>query len=458
MAAKTKTVYVCNECGAESPKWVGRCPQCGEWNTYTEETIVVDKASALSHAHSTGKIFTDVTAVPLSKVELSEIKRSTTANEELDRVLGGGIVPGELILIGGEPGIGKSTLVLQMAMNLPSRVLYVSGEESAQQIKIRADRICNASADNCMVVSDTQIDRLQQHIEQVKPDIVVIDSIQTMQTERIDSLPGSISQIKECTAILMRLAKSKGLPIFLIGHINKDGQLAGPKILEHMVDCVLQFEGDRNLMYRILRSIKNRFGSTNEIGIFEMMGDGLRVVSNPSEMLLSEFSADLSGVAIAAAMEGLRPFLIETQALVSTAAYGTPQRSAMGFDVRRLNMLLAVLEKRAGFKIAQKDVFLNLAGGIKVVDTALDLPVAAAVLSSSTDMPIAQGTCMAGEIGLSGELRQVPRMEQRINEACKLGFTRIIIPSGTRVPINKGGEIEICQVSRLSEAFRLLFG
>ncbi len=453
MAAKTKTVYVCSECGAESPKWLGRCPQCGEWNTYQEEHIVVDKkASSLA---PTG-LLSEARAVPLNTVEQRDVVRLTTANAELDRVLGGGIVPGALILIGGEPGIGKSTLVLQMAMQLPRRVLYVSGEESIQQIKLRADRISRASADNCLVVSDTRIDVLQQHIDQTRPDIVIVDSIQTMQTERTDSLPGSISQIKECTAVLMRLAKTLNIPIILIGHINKDGQLAGPKVLEHMVDVVLQFEGDRNHIYRILRSIKNRFGSTNEIGIFEMMGDGLREVSNPSEMLLGEYAADLSGVAIASAIEGARPFLIETQALVSTAAYGTPQRSAMGFDVRRMNMLLAVLEKRAGFKIAAKDVFLNLAGGIKVTDTALDLPVAAAILSSSADMAIARGVCMAGEIGLSGELRPVARTESRVREAAKLGFSKIIIPNGTRMPAPPDS-IEVCRVSRLSEAFRLLF-
>ncbi len=341
-------------------------------------------------------------------------------------------------------------------MQLPRRVLYVSGEESVQQIKLRADRISRASSDNCMVVSDTRIDTLSQHIDATQPDIVVVDSIQTMQTERTDSLPGSISQIKECTAVLMRIAKTRNLPIVIIGHINKDGQLAGPKVLEHMVDVVLQFEGDRNHLYRILRSIKNRFGSTNEIGIFEMMSDGLREVSNPSEMLLGEYAADLSGVAIAAAMEGVRPFLIETQALVSTAAYGTPQRSAMGFDVRRMNMLLAVLERRAGFKIAAKDVFLNLAGGIKVIDTALDLPVAAAILSSTTDTAISRGTCMAGEIGLSGELRPVPRIEQRISEAAKLGFSRIVIPQSSRMGA-MSVDIEICRVGRLADAFRLLF-
>ncbi len=450
---KTKTVYVCNECGAESPKWLGRCPQCGEWNTYQEEHIA---SGPRPDARAASGLTQDAKAVPLSSVESRDVERIGTSNAELDRVLGGGIVPGALVLIGGEPGIGKSTLVLQMAMQLPRRVLYVSGEESAQQIKLRADRICRATADNCLVVSDTRIDTLERHIDEARPDIVVVDSIQTMQTERTDSLPGSISQIRECTAVLMRIAKTRSTPIILIGHINKDGQLAGPKVLEHMVDVVLQFEGDRNHLYRILRSIKNRFGSTNEIGIFEMMGDGLREVPNPSEMLLGEYADDLSGVGIAAAMEGARPLLIETQALVSTAAYGTPQRNAMGFDVRRMNMLLAVLERRAGFKIASKDVFLNLAGGIRLADTALDLPVSAAILSSSADMAIARGVCMAGEIGLSGELRAVARTEQRIAEAAKLGFSRIIIPSATRIAAPRAG-IEVCRVARLSEAFRMLF-
>ena len=454
--AKSKTVFVCSECGAESPKWLGRCPQCGEWNTYQEEQVFAGRGADMPSLTAQNLTY-DVRPVALSHVEMKDVVRATTLNGELDRVLGGGIVPGALILIGGEPGIGKSTLVLQVAMQLPMKVLYVSGEESVHQIKLRADRLRGHSQDNCMVVSDTLIDRLPQHIAKTSPQIVVVDSIQTMQTARVDSLPGSITQIKECTAVLMRIAKENNLPVILIGHINKDGQLAGPKVLEHMVDVVLQFEGDRNHLYRILRGIKNRFGSTNEIGIYEMLGDGLREVSNPSEMLLGQAAEGLSGVAIAAVMEGLRPFLIETQALVSTAAYGTPQRSAMGFDVRRLGMLLAVLEKRAGFKIAAKDVFLNLAGGIKVQDTALDLPIAAAILSSSADMPIAQGVCMAGEIGLSGELRAVPRMEQRIMEASKLGFSRIIVPDHTRLSSIKGDTIEVCRVSRLSDAFRLLF-
>ena len=462
MALKVKTVYICKECGAESPKWMGRCSQCGEWNTFVEEQVTVGGGAKQQQSTSNSISSATIRPMPLAKVQVSEVSRTSTANAELDRVLGGGIVPGALILIGGEPGIGKSTLVLQMALSLPNRkVLYVSGEESTQQIKLRADRLTakvgSATADNCMVVSDTSIDRLQSHIDLAQPDLIVIDSIQTMETERVDSFQGSISQIKECTSMLMHLAKSSGLPIILIGHINKDGQIAGPKILEHMVDVVLQFEGDRNHMYRILRSIKNRFGSTNEIGIFEMLGDGLREVSNPSELLLNEYSQSLSGVSVAAAMEGMRPFLIEVQALASTAAYGTPQRSATGFDVRRLNMLLAVLEKRAGFKLAAKDVFLNIAGGIKVVDPAIDLAVVSSILSSNTDIAINQGVCLAGEIGLSGEIRPINRIEQRVGEASKLGFKSIIIPKyGPRISFKKF-DIEVKQVCRLDEAFRLLF-
>lgn len=452
--AKTKTIFVCRECGAESSKWMGRCNQCGEWNTYVEETIVTKKSAS----SATSSVGNTVRPMQLSEIEITDVNRTSTCNGELDRVLGGGIVPGALILIGGEPGIGKSTLVLQTALSLPyRRVLYVSGEESAQQIKLRAERIKTTNSDNCMVVSDTSIDRLKAHIDNCKPDIVVIDSIQTMETERIESLPGSISQIRECTAILMRMAKENALPIILIGHINKDGQLAGPKILEHMVDVVLQFEGDRNHMYRILRGIKNRFGSTNEIGIFEMLGNGLREVVNPSEMLLNQYSQRLSGISIAAAMEGLRPFLIEIQALTSTAAYGTPQRSATGFDLRRLNMLLAVLEKRAGFKLASKDVFLNIAGGIRVNDTAIDLSVASSILSSNADIPINPHICLAGEIGLSGEIRPVTRIEQRISEATKLGFGQIIIPTYSKGIDFSKYDIEVRQVTRLDEAFRLLF-
>ncbi len=456
MALKTKTIYVCRECGAESPKWLGRCNQCGQWNTYAEEQVTVTKSSATTAASALAT--TSIRPIPLGQVQATAVQRTSTANAELDRVLGGGIVPGAIILIGGEPGIGKSTLVLQVALTLQQRVLYVSGEESAQQIKLRAERIRSATTDNCFIVSDTSIDRLQAHIDNCKPDIVVVDSIQTMETERIESFPGSISQIRECTAMLMRLAKESALPILLIGHINKDGQLAGPKVLEHMVDVVLQFEGDRNHQYRLLRGIKNRFGSTNEIGIFEMQGDGLREVSNPSELLLNEHSQTLSGVSIAAAMEGVRPLMVEIQALTSTAAYGTPQRSATGFDARRLNMLLAVLEKRAGFKLAQKDVFLNIAGGIRVVDPAIDLSVAASILSSNADMAINPGICIAGEIGLSGEIRPVNRIEQRVAEAAKLGFGHILIPRYNRQNDFSKYAIQVHQVSRLDEAVRVLFG
>ena len=367
------------------------------------------------------------------------------------------MVPGSLILVGGEPGIGKSTLVLQMALKVESRkVLYVSGEESPQQIKLRADRI-HQGGENCMVVSETSMEKILGHIKNVSPDLLVIDSIQTISSEAIDSLPGSVSQIRECTGSILRVAKEKNLPVILIGHINKEGSLAGPKVLEHMVDVVLQFEGDRNHMYRILRSIKNRFGSTAEIGIFEMLGDGLREVVNPSELLLSHYNQNLSGVSIAAAIEGMRPFLIEVQALVSTAAYGTPQRSSTGFDLRRLNMLLAVLEKRAGFKLAVKDVFLNIAGGIKVNDPSIDLAVVCAILSSNIDMPLSQNVCVAGEVGLSGEIRPVTRIEQRIGEAAKLGFEQIIIPKFNKGLDFKKFDIQIVQVSKLEEAFKLLF-
>lgn len=456
--AKTKTVYVCRECGAESPKWMGRCPKCGEWESLVEMTSLVKQPSE-RHISTSIVDKTDIRPVVLDDIELGEVKRTSTNNGELDRVLGGGIVPGALILIGGEPGIGKSTLVLQMAINLPSlRVLYISGEESAQQIKLRAERIKSTGTSNCFIVSDTSLERISTHIDNCKPDIVIIDSIQTIETELIDSLPGSISQIRESTSLLMRISKDRNLPIILIGHINKEGSLAGPKVLEHMVDVVLQFEGDRNHMYRILRSIKNRFGSTNEIGIFEMQNDGLREVQNPSELLLSQYNQSLSGVAITAALEGMRPFLIEVQALVSTAAYGTPQRSSTGFDIRRLNMLLAVLEKRADFKLATKDVFLNIAGGIKVNDPAIDLAVISAILSSNTDLAIGANICVAGEIGLSGEIRPVTRIDQRVSEAAKLGFKDIIIPKyNNGVDFGKYSDIRVHQVSKLTEAFKILF-
>ncbi len=452
--AKTKSVFVCQSCGTESPKWIGKCNSCGQWNTFVEELIV--KTTKNSSAQSFLQI---ESAKPelIKDIETSDLPRINTSNKELDRVLGGGMVPGSLILVGGEPGIGKSTLVLQMALKVQSRkVLYVSGEESPQQIKLRAERI-HKGGENCLVVSETSMEKIVGHIKNVTPDLLVIDSIQTINSENIDSLPGSVSQIRECTGTILRIAKEKNLPVILIGHINKEGSLAGPKVLEHMVDVVLQFEGDRNHMYRILRSIKNRFGSTAEIGIFEMLGDGLREVVNPSELLLSHYNENLSGVSIAAAIEGMRPFLIEVQALVSTAAYGTPQRSSTGFDLRRLNMLLAVLEKRAGFKLAVKDVFLNIAGGIKVNDPSIDLAVVCAILSSNIDIPLSHKVCVAGEVGLSGEIRPVTRIEQRIGEAAKLGFDQIIIPKFNKGLDLKKFDIDIVQVSKLEEAFKLLF-
>ena len=381
-------------------------------------------------------------------------------DEELNRVLGGGLVRGSLVLIGGEPGIGKSTLILQTVLKLPElRVLYVSGEESSKQLKMRADRI-DPDNQNCLILCETNLEQIFAHVENVKPDLLVVDSIQTVFTENVESSPGSITQGRECSAAILKYAKESGVPVLLIGHINKEGSIAGPKVLEHIVDTVLQFEGDQHYMYRILRSIKNRFGSTAELGIYEMRQDGLRQVSNPSELLLTQNHEGLSGVAIAAAIEGIRPFLIETQALVSTAVYGTPQRSATGFDIRRMNMLLAVLEKRAGFKLAQKDVFLNIAGGLRVNDPAIDLAVLSAILSSSLDISIETGVCMAGEIGLSGEIRPVNRIEQRIMEAEKLGFSRIIIPFNNLKEFNASPKscIEIVQVRKVEEAFRQLFG
>lgn len=453
--AKTKSVFVCQNCGADSPKWLGKCVACGQWNTFVEEFVVKSntKTSGIQSFFET----TSSKPAYIKDVPVSDVPRINTSNVELDRVLGGGMVPGSIILVGGEPGIGKSTLVLQMALRIGSKkVLYVSGEESPQQIKLRADRIHQGN-DNCLVVSETSLEKILGHVKNVEPDLLVIDSIQTLSSENIESVPGSISQIRECAGAILRVAKEKNLPVVLIGHINKEGNLAGPKVLEHMVDVVLQFEGDRNHMYRILRSIKNRFGSTAEIGIFEMLGDGLREVANPSELLLSHHHENLSGVAISAAIEGMRPFLIETQALVSTAAYGTPQRSATGFDLRRLNMLLAVLEKRAGFKLAVKDVFLNIAGGIKVNDPSIDLAVVSAILSSNIDIPVSQKICMAGEVGLSGEIRPVTRIAQRIGEASKLGFEQIIIPKFTKGLDLAKYDVEVIQVSKLEEAFKLLF-
>lgn len=465
--AKEKIAYVCTSCGYDSPKWIGRCPACGEWNTFVEQKV--GKKNKASEASSEFSLMSKSSPISMSQIEVEEEERINMRDGELNRVLGGGLVPGSLTLLGGEPGIGKSTLVLQTVLHLTGmKVLYVSGEESARQLKMRADRILESANGNdkqpmcdCQVVCEVMIERVFEHIKTVAPDLVVIDSIQTMATEDVESSPGSVSQIRECAALLLKFAKESNIPVILIGHINKEGSIAGPKILEHMVDTVLQFEGDRHYMYRIVRAIKNRFGSTAELGIYEMVQNGLRQVSNPSELLLSDVkdSEGLSGVAIASAIEGVRPLLIETQALVSTAAYGTPQRSATGFDLRRLNMLLAVLEKRVGFKLGQKDVYLNIAGGIRVTDPAIDLSVIAAVLSSNVDTGIERDVCMAGEVGLSGEIRPVSRIVQRVAEAEKLGFRRILIPASNIGSIDTGKmAIEVKGVRRVEEALRELFG
>lgn len=452
--AKAKTVFFCQNCGNQSPKWVGRCNSCGEWNTFVEEVVQHDRAGK----PATQQRKFQPKPIPLKEITSRQEARYKTGNQELDRVLGGGLVPGSLILVGGEPGIGKSTLMLQVAMQVPNlKVLYVSGEESEQQIKMRADRLA-VGLGECLILTETALGEIFRHIDDVVPGLVIIDSIQTLHNDVIDSAAGSISQIRECAAELQKYAKQSDVPIILIGHITKDGSIAGPKILEHMVDTVLQFEGDRNHGYRILRSVKNRFGSTSELGIYEMQSTGLREVTNPSEILLSQHETNLSGIAIASTIEGLRPFLIEIQALVSTAAYGTPQRSSTGFDVRRLNMLLAVLEKRAGFRMGIKDVFLNVAGGIRVDDPATDLAVIAAVLSSSEDIPISQKICFAAEVGLSGEIRPVTRAESRVAEAEKLGFEEIIISKfGLKGIDVHNSAIKIVPVSKIEEVFRHLF-
>lgn len=461
--AKDRTVYVCDYCGQESVKWVGKCPACNRWNTMKEMTIHADKpASAIARA-AMKAVGADgnrhVQPVPVREIHAGEEPRMDMNDQELNRVLGGGLVPGSLVLLGGEPGIGKSTLVLQTVLGLEGKkVLYVSGEESARQIKLRADRLGELRS-NLLILCETSLEQIFLQIEQTQPDLVVIDSIQTIQTEGVDSSPGSLSQIRECAANLLKYAKGGGVSILLIGHITKEGTLAGPKVLEHIVDTVLQFEGDQHYMYRILRGIKNRFGSTSELGIYEMRHNGLRQVSNPSELLLTDNRDGLSGVAIACAIEGVRPFMIETQALVSTAAYGTAQRSTTGFEGRRLNMLLAVLEKRVGFKLATKDVFLNIAGGLRVTDPAIDLGVIAAVLSSNVDTPIDTDVCVAGEVGLSGEIRPVSRIEQRISEAQKLGFRRMILPAHNMNGIDQRQyDIQLVPVRRVAEAVRELFG
>ena len=450
--AKTKTTFFCQSCGAQSPQWMGKCKSCNEWNTIIEEVVSKPKNSSWeSQSPSRSN-----KAQPISEISLQAKARVDTCDNELNRVLGGGIVAGSIILLGGEPGIGKSTLLLQVALKLKNeKLLYVTGEESDQQIRMRADRL-NQLDSSCQILTETNTQNIFQQIQEVQPSILVIDSIQTLQTNSIDSSPGSISQIRECTSELMTYAKSSGTPVLLIGHINKDGNIAGPKILEHMVDVVLQFEGDRNHVYRILRAHKNRYGSTSELGIYEMQSDGLREVANPSEILLSQKDEDMSGIAVSATLEGMRPLMIETQALVSSAVYGTPQRSATGFDLRRLSMLLAVLEKRCGFRLGAKDVFLNITGGIKVDDPAIDLGVVCAILSSNVDMAIKDKDCFAAEVGLSGEIRPVNRCDQRIQESEKLGFERIFISKYNKIN-PKNYKIEIVMVGKIEEVFKKLF-
>lgn len=451
MAKKTKSIWFCSSCGNESLQWLGKCPYCGEYNTMVEKTVEtgVSRAAATQsgHVHK---------PVQLKEIESAEEHRISLHNAELDRILGGGIVPGSLVLIGGEPGIGKSTLSLQIPLNCPSlKTLYVTGEESVKQVKMRADRLGGDSSD-CLIYSETQIENVISEAEQIRPDLMVVDSVQTMFTQNADSTPGSVSQIKEVAATLLRFAKESGIAVILIGHITKDGYIAGPKILEHIVDVVLQFEGENRGSYRILRSIKNRFGSTSELAVFEMTGGGLREVANPSEMLIPMHEQGLSGTAICAMLDGTRPFLFEVQALVSTAVYGTAQRSATGFDSRRLNMLLAVLEKRAGFHLSAKDVFLNMAGGIKVSDPACDLAVVSAALSSNFDFAIPANYCFAGEIGLSGEIRPVPQCDRRIAEAARLGFTRIFVSSYSVFEKTPAG-IEVVKVSDVPALVKALF-
>ncbi|RWY46250.1 DNA repair protein RadA [Mucilaginibacter gilvus] len=489
--AKTKIAYFCQSCGYESPKWLGKCPACQSWNTMVEEVLEKANASVPTWKASPGSSVRANKPVQVADITFKEEHRLLTPDKEFNRVLGGGIVAGSLVLIGGEPGIGKSTLMLQLALNMPGiKVLYVSGEESDHQIKMRAERLTaqpppppeggafdlhgtsappsggRGAGDSCYILTETSTQNIFKQIEELQPDLVVIDSIQTLHSAHVESTPGSVSQVRECTAELLRFAKETSTPVFLIGHITKDGMIAGPKILEHMVDTVLQFEGDRHHVYRILRTIKNRFGSASELGIYEMLGEGLREVSNPSEILLSQRDEPLSGITISATLEGMRPMLIETQALVSTSPYGTPQRTATGFDTKRMSMLLAVLEKRCGFRLGAKDVFLNITGGIRVEDPAIDLGLAAAIISSHEDIPIPAKTCFAGEIGLSGEIRAVNRVEQRIAEAQKLGFEQIFIskynmPSGAkdknRLDLSRY-TIDVKVVGRIEEVFGLLFG
>jgi len=478
--AKSKIAYFCQSCGYEAAKWLGKCPSCAQWNTFAEEIIEKANTSVPNWKSNSTTQQRANKPVQVADITFNEEDRLLTPDNEFNRVLGGGIVAGSLVLIGGEPGIGKSTLLLQLALNMPNlKVLYVSGEESERQIKMRAERLQEVgsptsevrsqkieSGQGCYILTETSTQNIFKQIEELEPDLVVIDSIQTLHSAHIESTPGSVSQVRECTAEMLRFAKESSTPVFLIGHITKDGMIAGPKILEHMVDTVLQFEGDRHHVYRILRTVKNRFGSSSELGIYEMLGEGLREVSNPSEILLSQRDEPLSGITISATLEGMRPMLIETQALVSDSPYGTPQRTATGFDTKRMSMLLAVLEKRCGFKLGAKDVFLNITGGIRVEDPAIDLGLAAAIISSHEDMPISSKTCFAGEIGLSGEIRAVNRVEQRIAEAQKLGFVQIFI---SKYNIPQGGndkkkmdlsryKIDVKVVSNIEEVFGLLFG
>ena len=452
--AKLQKKYFCNNCGAEAPKWLGKCPECGQWNTFVEEIVTKESKNHIRFNDDQRNA-----PIPLNQVKKNEYKRIILESGEVNRVLGGGLVPGSLILLGGEPGIGKSTLSLQIALHTRGiKTLYVSGEESAQQIRMRGERL-GINSDECLVYAETRLEDILNQMRQLTPDVVVIDSIQTMFTDSIDSSPGSVSQIRECASLLLKFVKESGISAFIIGHITKDGVIAGPKILEHIVDVVLQFEGDSNNIYRILRCMKNRFGATSEIGVFEMCGSGLREVNNPSDILLSHYDEQLSGVAVAAAIDGVRPFLIETQALVANATYSTPQRSATGFDIKRLGMLLAVLEKRLGLKLYGKDIFLNFAGGFKISDTGLDLAVVASILSSFFDIKLGDDICFAGEIGLSGEIRPATRSEQRIAEAARLGFKRIVVSSYLKKSLkNLPSDIEVIYVSKIDEVARYLTG
>jgi DNA repair protein RadA/Sms len=452
-----KKIFACTDCGATSPKWVGKCPSCGEWNTFVEEVIQKETPREERQKIWKGPKQTEAKATPLSQIKAGTSTRLITPDGELNRVLGGGIVSGSLVLIGGQPGIGKSTLLLQIALGTPVRVLYVSGEESEEQIKMRADRVAQQHAD-CYILTETNTSKIFTAAQNIAPDLIIIDSIQTLMAPHIDSTPGSISQVRETAGELQRFAKETNIPIFIIGHITKDGAIAGPKLLEHIVDVVLQFEGDQNYTYRILRTLKNRFGSTDELGIYEMQAAGLREVSNPSELLISQKDDDLSGSAICSTIEGMRPLLIETQALVTRAVYGTPQRSATGFDLRRLSMLLAVLEKRGGFPFAMNDVFLNIVGGIRIDDPAMDLAVVASLISSLEDIAVPNDTCFAGEVGLSGEIRAVNRAEQRIQEADRLGFREIFISKYNAKGVDFSRfTIRVRLVSKVEELYEALF-